>query len=234
MRRLVFLSVLAVLALAPPVAMYALASPGAAAADGKLLATVGPGPTIGLVDEAGAMVTRLAPGTYTIEIDDRSAEHNFHLIGPGGVSAGTTIAFVGVTTITVTLGDGEYTYVCDAHAYDMLGRFAVGNPPSTPTTTSPPPAPPSNRLVATVGPGPTITLTRGGRKVTALRRGVYRITVRDRSRLHNFHLIGPGISRKTGVPFVGTQTWRVTLRPGLYRYRCNPHVGFMRGTVRVR
>lgn len=230
MRRLVLLPILAVLALAPPLAMYALASPGTAAADGRLLAVVGPGYSISLTDETGARVQRLAPGTYTIDIDDRSAEHNFRLIGPG-VNAGTDIEFVGRRTVTVTLRDGMYTYVCDPHPYEMSGQFTVGSPPTT--TTTPPPPPPANRLVATVGPGRTITLTRGGRRVTSLRPGVYRITVRDRSRFHNFHLQGPGVNRRTTVPFVGTQTWRVTLRKGTYRFRCVPHALGMRGSFRV-
>jgi plastocyanin len=224
MRRLL-VSLAAVLVVAPAVAVYALASPGVAA-DGKLFATVGPGATIALVDEAGVTVSRLDPGTYTIEIDDRSDFHNFHLVGPG-VSAGSTIAFVGRMTVTVTLRDGQFTYVCDAHAYDMIGQFTVGTPPPV---TTPKPLP---KLVATVGPGPAITLTRAGRKVTRLKAGTYAITVRDRSRLHNFHLLGPGVNRKTTVAFRGNRTWRVTLKRGLYRFRCDPHARQMRGSFRV-
>ena len=46
------------------------------------------------------------------------------------------------------------------------------------------------RLTATVGPGYTITLKKGTTVVRTLKRGKYRITVRDRSDEHNFRLRG--------------------------------------------
>jgi plastocyanin len=229
MRRLL-LACVAVAALTPGVAIYAVSAAGAPAADGKLFATVGPGFTISLRDASGASVTRLDPGMYEIEIDDRSPDHNFHLVGPGSVSAGTGVPFVGIQTVTVTLVNGLYTFVCDAHAYDMIGQFTVGT-----ATTSPSPTQPATgkRLVATVGPGFTITLKRGTRKVTRLKAGVYTITVRDRSRIHNFRLFGPGVNKATTVRFLGTRTWKLRLRPGLYRFRCDPHRSAMKGSFRV-
>jgi plastocyanin len=231
MRRLLLLFAV-VAALGPAAAIYAVSAAGAPAADGKLFATVGPAYTISLVDSAGAPVTRLDPGTYEIQIDDRSADHNFHLIGPGAVSAGTEIGFVGIRTITVTLVSGQYTFVCDDHAYDMIGQFTVGAGGGSTTTTTT--SSTTTRLVATVGPGHTISLTRGGRKVIALKRGLYTIVVRDRSAIHNFRLIGPGVNKATGVSFVGTRTWRVRLTVGLHRFRCDPHRSTMRGSFRVR
>jgi plastocyanin len=233
MRRLLLVC-LAVAALAPGVAIYSVSALGAPAADGKLFATVGPGLTISLTDSAGSPVTHLDPGTYDIEIDDRSAEHNFHLFGPGGMSAGTEVEFVGIRTVTVTLGNGEFTFVCDPHAYDMIGRFNVGSGGAAP----PPPAGggggSATRLVATVGPNATISLTKGGRKVTKLKPGRYSIAVRDRSAFHNFHLKGPGaVNKKTGVAYTGTRIWDVRLRVGLYRYWCDPHRAAMHGSFRV-
>ena len=230
MRRLV-LACVAVAVLTPGVAVYAVSAAGAPAADGTLFAAVGPGAEISLVDAAGAPVSNLEPGTYEIQIDDRSDLHNFHLIGPGSVNAGTEIAFVGIRTVTVTLVNGQYTFVCDDHAYDMIGQFLVGSgtgstPPATPTPTLP-------RLVATVGPGFKINLTRGGRKVTRLKARRYTIVVRDRSSMHNFKLTGPGIRKSTTVTFVGTRTWTLRLRPGLHRYVCTPHATVMRGSFRV-
>ena len=96
------------------------------------------------------------------------------------------------------------------------------------------PASAATRLVATVGPSATITLTKGGKKVTTLRPGAYTITVRDRSRSHNFALSGPGVRRATTVSFSGTQTWNVRLRRGAYVYVCTPHASFMRGRFTVR
>ena len=49
----------------------------------RLFATVGPGFTISLRNASGALVTQLDPGTYEIEVNDLSAEHNFRLTGPG-------------------------------------------------------------------------------------------------------------------------------------------------------
>ena len=89
------------------------------------------------------------------------------------------------------------------------------------------------RLVASVGPGFTITLTRGGRKVTRLAPGRYTISVRDRSSDHNFHLVGPGLNKTTSVDAAVTRTWTVTFRRGTYRYVCDPHAGDMRGSFRV-
>jgi len=232
MRRLLLVFA-AVAALGPAAAIYVVSAAGAPAADGKLFATVGPGYTISLVDSAGTPVTRLAPGTYDIEIDDRSAEHNFHLIGPGPVSAGTEIGFVGIRTITVTVVSGQYTYVCDDHAYDMIGQFTVGTGGGSTTTTTTTTST-GTRLVATVGPGYTISLTRGGRRFTSLKRGLYTIVVRDRSAIHNFRLIGPGVNKATGVAFVGTRTWSLRLKVGLHRYRCDPHRTTMRGSFSVR
>jgi plastocyanin len=95
-------------------------------------------------------------------------------------------------------------------------------------------AAPATKLVATVGPGPTISVTKGGKKVTSLRPGRYSITVRDRSGFHNFHLTGPGVNRKTTVPEVRTRTWTLTFRRGTHRFVCDPHRLDMKGSFRVR
>jgi plastocyanin len=213
--------------------MVALALPAVAQAR-ELRGTVGPGFTISLIDESGNRVTHIEAGTHTIVVSDQSVDHNFHLTGPG-VNVLTEIDFVGTVTWTLTFTDGIYRFVCDPHVDVMSGQFAVGTaslPPPTPPTTNPPR---TRRLVATVGPGFTISLrTPAGARVTTLTRGTYTITVRDRSRLHNFHLIGPRLNRRTTVAARGTFTWRVTLRAGRYRFVCDPHAAAMRGSFRVR
>jgi plastocyanin len=89
-------------------------------------------------------------------------------------------------------------------------------------------------LVGTVGPGYTISLKKGTRKVTTLRRGTYTIAVRDRSNFHNFRLRGPGVNRAiTTIAFVGRKSLTVRLRPGRYTFLCDPHSLDMRGTFRV-
>lgn len=93
------------------------------------------------------------------------------------------------------------------------------------------------RLVATVGPGTMITFKKSsGAAVRSLRPGTYTITVRDRSRAHNFHLLGPTntLSRSTTVGFVGTKTWRMRLVKGRYSYICDPHAMTMKGSFTVR
>jgi hypothetical protein len=95
----------------------------------------------------------------------------------------------------------------------------------------------TNRLVASVGPGFTIKLkTSSGAAVRSLSAGTYTITVRDRSRVHNFHLMGPtnSLSRSTTVRFVGTKTWRLRLVKGKYTFLCDPHARQMKGSFTVR
>jgi plastocyanin len=90
------------------------------------------------------------------------------------------------------------------------------------------------RASGTVGPGFTISLKQGGKKVTQLKPGRVAITVRDLSSGHNFHLVGPGVNRKTSVAQLGTVTWNLTLRRGTYRFVCDPHATIMKGSFIVR
>src|SRR5436309_3207641 len=79
------------------------------------------------------------------------------------------------------------------------------------------------KLVGTVGPGFTIALKKGSKDVKKLKAGKYTIKVEDKAAIHNFHLYGPGLNKKTGVSFQGDQTWKITLKPGKYTYQCDPH-----------
>ncbi len=88
-------------------------------------------------------------------------------------------------------------------------------------------------LVATDGPGFTITLTQGGKKVTSLPAGTYTIKVQDKSNIHNFHLIGPGVNKASSVVAVATTTWKVTLKKGTYKFQCDPHATIMKGSFKV-
>jgi plastocyanin len=84
-------------------------------------------------------------------------------------------------------------------------------------------------ITGTVGPGFTITLKQHGKTVKTLAPATYNFVVQDSSNIHNFHLTGPGVDKKTGVVAVGKSTWRLTLRAGTYRYVCDPHVLSMKG-----
>jgi hypothetical protein len=68
-------------------------------------------------------------------------------------------------------------------------------------------APAAQMVKGTVGPGFTITLTLGGKKVTKLKAGRYRFVIDDRATIHDFHLSGPGLNRVlTTVGFTGTRS----------------------------
>lgn len=180
-----------------------------------LNAEVGPGFTISLRNADGSPVTNLNPGTYHIAVVDRATEHNFHLFGEG-VDMRTAVETTESATWTVTFLDGKtYRFQCDPHNTSMFGRFTVGNVPPPP----PPPAAPV-RLSGKVGPGKAISLkTAAGGRVSSLKAASYRITVRDLTRADNFHLVGPGVNRKTRIRAKTTVTWTLSLRAGRYTYR---------------
>ena len=88
-------------------------------------------------------------------------------------------------------------------------------------------------LVGTDGPGFTITLKSAGKVVKKLKAGTYVVRVSDKSKIHNFHLKGPGVNKLTSVSGTGTKTWTVTLKPGKYTYVCDPHASSMKGSFTV-
>lgn len=216
-------------------ALLLLAGPAPAAHrdGGTLHASVGPGYTISLTDASGSVVKQLQPGAYTIVVDDRSSIHDFHLTGPG-VDQATDVEGTGTTTWNVTLANGTYTYVCDAHASTMKGAFTVGSAPTAPTPTSTTAKP---TLVGVVGKNNAykISLTQSGRVVKRLKAGTYRVVIHDDSSLHNYELDGPhGKSWTfTSVPFKGTKSFTLKLVPGAYKAYCAPHESFMFQHFRV-
>jgi hypothetical protein len=214
-------------------AVAGLVLAGAAAAEGPRLAgTVGPGFSILLRDAAGNAVTQLDPGPHELVVDDLSEEHNFHLTGPG-VDVSTVVAESGQQSFQLTLQNGRYRFVCDAHPTQMRGELVAGTPPPAPPPPPPVPPPPI-RLVVTAGPGGTIVLRSGtGAPVKRLRAGRYRIEARDRSAALNVHLTGAGIDRKTSVPFRGVRVWVVTLRKGTLSFRSDPQRATLKGSVPV-
>src|SRR4051794_13688828 len=160
------------------------------AAATQLRGTAGPGFSITLQNEGGTIVSRLDPGTYDIAVRDLSVEHNFHLYGPG-VEELTSVDAIEDANWTLTFREGRYTYVCDLHPSQMVRQLVVGNPPAADPTPKPKPVPAVPRLLATVGPNATISLTSAaGKTLASLKAGTYSIVVRDRSKAHNFHLVG--------------------------------------------
>lgn len=117
-------SVLALSALVAAVAVIMTAP--VAAAPKVVRGTVGPGFTISLTS-GGKKVKSLKAGIpYKFEITDRSAIHDFHLIGPGVNKTITGVSFTGKKSIVVTLKRGTYRFVCEPHASSMRGSFRAG------------------------------------------------------------------------------------------------------------
>jgi plastocyanin len=110
----------------------------------------------------------------------------------------------GLTTILATLALASSTFA------------AV----STNTTT--------NTLTGTVGPGYTITMNK-----KTVKAGTYVITIHDLASIHDFHLTGPGVDKKTSVTGNGTTKWTVKLKKGTYHFVCDPHRTIMHGTLKV-
>jgi plastocyanin len=83
--------------------------------------------TITLMTEDGSDVTTLTPGDYTLEINDLSTIHNFHLTGPGGVDVSSEVSEVEDEDYNITLEAGTYDFVCDPHSSTMNGSFEVSS-----------------------------------------------------------------------------------------------------------
>jgi plastocyanin len=93
----------------------------------------------------------------------------------------------------------------------------------------------SAELDGEVGPGFEIEVKQHGEDAESVKAGTYTLKVEDKSDIHNFHLIGPGVDEEvTSVPFEGEKTVTVTLKPGTYTYQCDPHASQgMKGTFEV-
>jgi len=107
----------------------------------------------------------------------------------------------------------------------VAGALALSAVPASAATT----------LDGAVGPGFTITLTKGGKKVTSLKAGSYTFKIVDKSTIHNYVLNGPGIKDKeiAGLEYMGTKSTTVTLAKGTYTYVCEPHESMMKGSFTV-
>ena len=202
MRRLLLMTALCVAAITLPAA--ATSSPTV-----TLTGVVGPGFNISLKNADGTAVRHLDAGAYTVSVSDQSAEHNFHLFGPG-VEQLTTVEGIETASWDIQITDGTYTFLCDAHPTQMKGSFTAG------AVQPPPPPPPTLNGKVTAK---TISLNYVGSKVRGLVEGNYKLAVNDTAKTQNFHLTGPGVNRKTGVKSRSKVKWTVALIPGHYTYR---------------
>ena len=78
---------------------------------------------IALTDSAGAPITTVPAGSYTIKVMDYAEIHDFVLSGDG-VDEETDVAGTGESIFQVTLKPGTYTYKCGPHP-SMNGSFTV-------------------------------------------------------------------------------------------------------------
>jgi plastocyanin len=83
-------------------------------------------------------------------------------------------------------------------------------------------------LTGTVGPGFTITMNK-----KTVKAGTYVITIHDLASIHDFHLTGPGVDKKTSVVGTGSTKWTVKLKKGEYHFVCDPHHTIMHGVLKV-
>jgi plastocyanin len=94
-------------------------------------------------------------------------------------------------------------------------------------------------LKGTVGPGYTVSLTKGGKKVKSLKAGKYKIVVSDKSNFHNTVLERekpdkPKLEKDiTGTGFTGTKTVVMTVKPGSWRFYCSVHESQMHQDFKV-
>jgi plastocyanin len=89
-------------------------------------------------------------------------------------------------------------------------------------------------LVGEVGPGYSIEVKLNGKDLKTIKAGTYKIKIEDKGSIHDFHLLGKGVNKSTGIGFTGDKTWTITLKRGTYTYQCDPHASRgMKGTFKV-
>jgi len=69
--------------------------------------------------------------------------------------------------------------------------------------------------------------------VKRLAPGPYTVYVYDRSATMNFHLVGPGVDRRTRIAFRGSTVWTIRFRKGVYRFFCDRHKRLVGGSFVV-
>jgi hypothetical protein len=75
-----------------------------------------------------------------------------------------------------------------------------------------------------------------GRMVRTIPAGTYTFVIHDYSRIHNFALGSQTENKRlftTGIRWIGTKRYTLTLTPGNYAYACSAHYQTMNGTFVV-
>jgi uncharacterized cupredoxin-like copper-binding protein len=95
-------------------------------------------------------------------------------------------------------------------------------------------------LKGVVGPGDSIKLTKGGKKLESLKAGKYRFVISDKSSFHNFTVerekpSKPKVEKTiTGTGFTGSKTVVIKLTPGSWSFYCSVHEAQMHGDFKVK
>jgi plastocyanin len=95
-------------------------------------------------------------------------------------------------------------------------------------------------LKGVVGPGYSIKLTKGGKRVKSLKAGKYRFVITDKSTFHNFTVEREKPSKPklekhiTSTAFNGSKRIVMTLKPGSWRFYCSIHEAQMHGDFTVK
>ena len=95
-------------------------------------------------------------------------------------------------------------------------------------------------LKGVVGPGYSIKLTKGGKRVKSVKAGKYRFVITDKSTFHNFTVEREKPSKPklekhiTSTAFKGSKTIVMTLKPGSWRFYCSIHEAQMHGDFTVK
>ncbi|HEY7017515.1 MAG TPA: hypothetical protein VH297_03525 [Gaiellaceae bacterium] len=126
---------------------------------------------------------------------------------------------------------------CGGSSGSSSGTTTSGGGGSTTTSSSGSGGSASGKLVGTVGPGYTITLTKGGQPVTSLPAGTYTFVITDKASIHGFTLEqeegGSFEQDLTSVPDQETTTTKVKLTKGEWKFYCPPHESQMNGSFDV-
>lgn len=79
--------------------------------------------------------------------------------------------------------------------------------------------------------GPDFVIKVRPRTITA---GKYKLIVKDKGTIHNFHITGPGgVDEATSVPGTGKTVWKIKFVEGTYDIVCDPHSDMMHTTLTV-
>ena len=95
-------------------------------------------------------------------------------------------------------------------------------------------------LKGVVGPGYSIKLTKGGKRVKSLKAGKYRFVITDKSTFHNFTVEREKPSKPklekhiTSTAFKGSKTIVMTLKRGSWSYYCSINEAQMHGDFTVK